>query len=189
MRKTIAVINLTLDGVSDHTAGIPDSELHQHYTALLNECGVILYGRTTYELMEYWREILEKPGDDSSMNSFAQAIHHIPKVVFSRTLRNCSDMWETAQVATRSLEDEVRALKKVANKDILVGSPSLIIQLLNLNLIDECQFCIHPVIAASGARLFDSVSRRTLLKLLKAKILGNGSVILYYEPVSNHSTG
>lgn len=81
MRKTIAVINLTLDGVSDHTAGIPDSELHQHYTALLNECGVILYGRTTYELMEYWREILEKPGDDSSMNSFAQAIHHIPKVV------------------------------------------------------------------------------------------------------------
>ena len=50
MRKTIAVINLTLDGVSDHTAGIPDSELHQHYTALLNECGVILYGRTTYNL-------------------------------------------------------------------------------------------------------------------------------------------
>ncbi len=189
MRKTIAVINLTLDGVSDHTAGISERELHQHYTALLKESAVILYGRRTYELMEYWRVIVENPVENSSMNSFAQAINQIPKVVFSRTLTASPDMWNSARISSRDPEDEVASLKQSGGGDILVGSPSLIIQLLNLNLIDECQFCIHPVIAAGGARLFDSVSRRTLLKLLKTKVFGNGSVILYYEPVRNHSTG
>ena len=37
MRKVIAAINITLDGFCDHTAGIPDEEIHQHYTDLLNE--------------------------------------------------------------------------------------------------------------------------------------------------------
>jgi len=37
MRKVIAAINMTLDGFCDHTAGIPDEEIHQHYTDLLNE--------------------------------------------------------------------------------------------------------------------------------------------------------
>ena len=36
MRKVIAAINMTLDGFCDHTAGIPDEEIHQHYTELLN---------------------------------------------------------------------------------------------------------------------------------------------------------
>jgi hypothetical protein len=30
MRKLIATINMTLDGFCDHTAGIPDDEIHQH---------------------------------------------------------------------------------------------------------------------------------------------------------------
>ena len=31
MRKVIAGINMTLDGYCDHTAGIPDEEIHRHY--------------------------------------------------------------------------------------------------------------------------------------------------------------
>ena len=34
MRKIIAAINMTLDGFCDHTAGIPDDEIHQ-YNAVL----------------------------------------------------------------------------------------------------------------------------------------------------------
>jgi hypothetical protein len=26
---------MTIDGICDHTAGIPDKEIHQHYTELL----------------------------------------------------------------------------------------------------------------------------------------------------------
>lgn len=53
MRRVIAALNITIDGNCDHTAGIADEELHQHYTDLLNNAGVILYGRTTYQLMQY----------------------------------------------------------------------------------------------------------------------------------------
>jgi hypothetical protein len=47
MRKNIAGINMTLDGICDHTAGQPDEEIHQHYTELLGQADLILYGRTT----------------------------------------------------------------------------------------------------------------------------------------------
>ena len=48
MRKLIAAINMTLDGFCDHTAGIPDEELHRHYNELLSNADTILYGRITY---------------------------------------------------------------------------------------------------------------------------------------------
>jgi hypothetical protein len=61
MRKLIAAMNMTLDGFCDHTAMIADDEIHQHYTDLLNSAGTVLYGRITYQLMEYWRSVLENP--------------------------------------------------------------------------------------------------------------------------------
>ena len=48
MRKVIAAFNITLDGVCDHTTGIPSEDLHQHYSDLLDSTGIILYGRITY---------------------------------------------------------------------------------------------------------------------------------------------
>ena len=45
MRKVIAAINMTLDGVCDHTVGVVDEGLHQHYTELIDNAGVILYYR------------------------------------------------------------------------------------------------------------------------------------------------
>ncbi|HET6228115.1 MAG TPA: dihydrofolate reductase, partial [Bacteroidia bacterium] len=52
MRKVIAAINMTIDGFCNHESGIADAELHDHYTELLKQAGVMLYGRTTYQLME-----------------------------------------------------------------------------------------------------------------------------------------
>ncbi|MFB9862673.1 hypothetical protein [Rufibacter immobilis] len=53
MRKLIAAINMTLDGVFDHTAVDPDAKIHQHYADLLKDADTILSGRVTYHLMEY----------------------------------------------------------------------------------------------------------------------------------------
>lgn len=61
MRKLFAAINMTLDGFCDHTAGIPDEEIHYHYADLLNNAGVVLYGRITYQLMQYWQTLLNNP--------------------------------------------------------------------------------------------------------------------------------
>jgi len=186
MRKIIAAINMTLDGFCDHTAGIPDDEIHQHYAELLSNADTILYGRITYQLMEYWRTLLENPSDEKSMNDFAIAIDKIPKIVFSHTLKNVE--WESAKLANRDIEEEVLELKQQSGKDILVGSRSLIIQLMKLNLIDEYQLCIHPVIVGTGLPLFENIKDRTVLKLIKTKTFSGGAVTLYYEPTNEKTT-
>lgn len=181
MRKVIAAINTTLDGICDHTAGVPDQELHDYYTELLNQGDVILYGRITYQLMEYWRAFLEAPAEEESMNDFAVAMDKIQKVVFSSTLKSID--WQSAKLADKDLEKKVLELKKQSGKDILIGSRSLILQLMKLNLIDEYQICVHPVVAGRGLPLFENIKDRTVLKLLKTKIFSGGAVMLYYEPV------
>lgn len=180
MSKIIAAFNITIDGNCDHTAGLADEELHQHYTDLLSNAGTILYGRTTYQLMQYWQTLLTNPSDEKASNDFAKAINNIPKIVFSNSLKH-SD-WETAEIATKPLEVVVKELKQENGKDILIGSRSLIIQLLNLNLIDELQLCIQPVIAGKGLSLFEELKDRTIFKLNSTKTFTNGAIILYYQP-------
>ena len=135
MRKVIAAINMTLDGFCDHTAIIADDEIHQHYSELLLSAGTILYGRITYQLMEYWPTILKNPTGNKSMDEFAEVIDKIPKIVFSHTLKTVE--WKTAKLAKRDLKEEVLELRQQKGKDILVGSPSLIVALSQLDLIDE----------------------------------------------------
>ncbi|MFB6319477.1 dihydrofolate reductase family protein [Saccharicrinis sp. FJH54] len=180
MRKVIAAINMTIDGFCDHTAGLPDEEIHQHYTELLDQGDVILYGRTTYQLMEFWRTFLENPSEDESMNEFARAINKIQKIVFSHTLKNTD--WESATIANPGLKETVSELRQQSGKNILIGSRSLIIQLLKFNLIDEYQLCIHPVVEGKGLPLFENIQDRKILKLVKTKTFKGGAVALYYEP-------
>ncbi|MGY4385737.1 dihydrofolate reductase [Pedobacter sp. UYP24] len=186
MRKVIAAINMTLNGVCDHTAVNPDEEIHQHYADLLSSADTVLYGRITYLLMEFWRALVKNPSGEKSMDDFALVMDRIPKLVFSHTLENVE--WKSASLSTEPLEAAVAALKQQSGKDILVGSRSLIIQLLKLNLIDEFQLCIHPVIAGKGSSLFENMIDRTILKLLSTKTFNSGAVILYYEPINKRTT-
>ena len=184
MRKIIAAINMTLDGFCDHTAMIADEELHQHYTELLSNSGTLLYGRKTFQLMEsYWPSVVKNPTGNKAMDAFAIIIDKIPKIVFSHTLKTIE--WKSAKLATRNLEEEILELKQSrndGNKDVLVGSPGLIITSMNLNLIDELQLCVHPVIVGKGIPLFKNINDRTILKLIKTKTFNSGQITLYYEP-------
>ncbi|SMO32747.1 dihydrofolate reductase family protein [Solitalea koreensis] len=180
MRKVIAAINMTIDGVCDHTAGLPDEEIHQHYADLLDSAEIILYGRTTYQLMQYWQTLIKNPSGEKTTDDFAIAIDKIQKIVFSHRLKNTD--WDSAKLATKPIEELVRELKQQSGKDILVGSRSLITQLMKLNLIDEYQLCVHPVIAGNGLPLFENVNDRTIFKLTKTKNFINGAITLYYEP-------
>jgi dihydrofolate reductase len=181
MRRIIAAINMTVDGFCDHTAGIADEELHDHYSDLLSNAGTILYGRITYQLMQYWQEILRNPTGERSMDRFAEVIDRIPKVVFSHTLKDTG--WNTARLADRDLKEEVLELRQQEGEDILVGSPGLIVSLTQLGLIDEYQLCIHRVIAGKGLPLFKNISEKIMLKLLETKTFGSGAIVLYYEPI------
>jgi dihydrofolate reductase len=182
MRKLVAAINMTLDGYCDHTAAIANTELHQHFTELIRSAGTLLYGRITYQLMEsYWPTVVKNPTGQKSTDDFAVAIQEIPKIVFSHTLKNVG--WETAKVAKRGIQEEVLELREQSGKDILVGSPSLIVELTKLNLIDEYKLVVHPVIAGNGLPLFKSISEKIILKLVKTKMISSaGQLAVYYEP-------
>ena len=187
MRKVIAAINMTLDGSGDHTAIPADEEIHQHYSQLLFNAGTILYGRITYQLMEsYWPAVVKNPTGIKSTDDFAVAIDNIPKIVFSRTIKNVA--WKTAKLANGGLKEEVLALKQQAGKDILIGSPSLIVTSMNLKLVDEFQLCVHPVILGNGLKtLLENKNDRINLKLLKTKTFSRGAILLYYEPQMTNS--
>lgn len=187
MRKIVAAINMTLDGFCDHTAMTADEEIHQHYNELLSNAGAILYGRITYQLMEsYWPTVVKNPTGIKSTDKFAVIIDNIPKIVFSHTMKNAAPAigWKTAKLARGGIQEEVLGLRQQAGKDILVGSRSLIVTLMNLNLIDEFQLCVHPVILGNGLTpLLKDINDRINLKLLKTKTFSCGAMTLYYAPV------
>jgi len=177
-RRIVAAINMTLDGFCDHTWGIVTDELHEHYRKLLDDADTVLYGRKTYQLMEYWKSILNQPTGNKSSDDFAVVMDKISKVVFSHTLKHVD--WATARLTKKSLEDEALDLKGQPGGTILVGSPSLIVALTKLALIDEYQLCIHPVIAGSGLPLFKDIKDSVQLRFLKAKSIDSGATVLYY---------
>ncbi len=180
MAKIIGAINMTVDGYCDHTSGIADDEIHQHYSELLRESGAVLYGRITYKLMEYWIDVFHNPTGNKATDDFSVVINKIPKIVFSNTLKNVG--WETAKLEKRNFKDVVSELKQQPGKDILVGSRSLIIECLNLNLLEEFQLCVHPIIAGNGLSLFENINQKISLDLLKTKTFECGAVLHYYKP-------
>ena len=175
---------MTLDGFCDHSVIKADDELHQHYTDLLNGADTLLYGRITYELMEYWPTVQANPTGNKATDDFAAAIDKISKVVFSRSLKHLE--WKSARLASKDLEEEIPELGQQPGRDILIESPSMIVQSMNLGLVDEFQICIQPTIVGKGLALLKNVTDRIDLKLLRTKTLsGTGSVVNYYEVVRN----
>ena len=156
MRKLIAAINMTLDGYCDHTAGIADDELHQHYNELLESSGALLYGRITYQMMEsYWPTVVKNPTGDKPIDDFAVLIDNIPKIVFSKTLESApwgdgSD-WEDARIVKTTAVKELAKLKRRPGKNMVIwGSISLAQSLIKADLIDEYRLVICPVVLGSG---------------------------------------
>jgi dihydrofolate reductase len=185
MKKIIAAINMTLDGNCDHTAITPDHEIHDHYTALVNSADTLLYGRTTYQLMEsYWPAIVKHPTGDRSSDEFAVAIDNAQKIVYSSTLTVVD--WKKTVLKKDVNREDIIALKESGDdegKNIFVCSPGLINTFMQMNLIDEYQLCIHPVVAGKGLPLFKNSEQQLLLNLIKTKSFGSGAILLYYEPV------
>lgn len=182
MRKLIAAMNMTLDGFCDHTAMMADDEIHEHYNELLRNAGALVYGRITYQLMEsYWPTLVKNPSGNKPMDDFAVLIDSIPKIVYSRTLKKVE--WKNTELKREFIKEEVLALRQQPGKDIFVGSPGLIAAFAQLDLIDEYQLGVHPVVLGSGLQLFRNIRDRIDLKLLRTKTFGCGAIVLCYERV------
>jgi dihydrofolate reductase len=181
MRNVIYAINLTLDGCCDHTKFNPDEDLLEHYTHLLRDVDLLVYGRKTYQLMvPYWPDIAKSQSETKADIEFAQTFVSKKKIVFSRSLASAEE--GNTRIARTNLRDEILKLKQEPGQNILVGGVDVPSQLMKLGLIDEYRIVVAPIVVGEGRRLFEGVSlpEKLRLKLVESKIFKSGSVALRY---------
>src|SRR5215813_6090592 len=185
MRNLIYAINITLDGCCDHTKMVPDETMSEYFTQFLREADLFVYGRKTYQLMvPYWPDVAKDQSASKADRDFAQAFGSANKVVFSHSLYDAEAKKgdKNARVVRTNLRDEIRKLKHEPGKNILTGGVSIPSQLIELGLVDEYRFVVHPILAGEGRRLLEGVSlpEKLQLKLVDSKIFKSGCVALRY---------
>ena len=178
-------INLTLDGCVDHEEGIADEETHALFTRLLDECGAMLWGRVTYEMMEgYWPAVASgEQAAPPAVRDWATTLETKPKYVVSSTRQDFP--WTNSHHITGDLRAGVQRLKEATPDGVLLGSGRLATELDRLGLVDEYRFLVHPRIAGHGPTLFqDGLPETRRLELVSAEPLSNGAVAMHYRRAS-----
>lgn len=175
-------MNITLDGCVDHREGIADDETHAYFTRLMDESGAMLWGRTTYEMMEgYWPAVARGEQEaPPAIREWALKLETKPKYVVS-SARSVFP-WTNSHHLVGDLREAVQALKDATTDGVLVGSGRLATELDRLDLIDEYSFLLHPMIAGHGPTLHQGGLPGTRrLELVSAVPLRNGALALHYR--------
>lgn len=148
-----------------------DKELETYSLDQLRAAGMLLFGRTTYDGMAaYWK---------NAAGEVADLMNNLPKAVVSRTLKEAE--WSNTRILRGGSSDEVMKLKGEIEKDILLfGSGALSATLTKAGLFDEMRIAVAPIVLGRGATLFGRDLPRQQLKLIEARTLSSGLVILRY---------
>jgi len=181
MRKLIMWNLVTLDGFFEGPKSwdldwheyVWGEELERLSLEQSKSIGMLLFGRVTYEGMAgYWQ---------TQKGEIADFMNEVSKVVFSRTLSKAE--WNHTRLVRDRAEEEVIRLKKQPGKDLFIfGSANLSSTFTRAGLIDEYRLCVAPVVLGGGNPLFKPSPARLRLKLLEARPLKSGGVILRYQP-------
>jgi len=152
-------------------------ELEKYSIEQSKSTGMLLFGRVTYEGMaSYW---------PSQKCEIADFMNTIPKIVFSKTMKKAE--WNNTTLVKGNAVEEVAKLKRQSGKNMFVfGSANLSSTLLEHDLFDEINLALAPVILGRGNPLFKASPDRLKMKLLEARPLKSGGVILRYEPERKH---
>jgi dihydrofolate reductase len=193
MRKIVAVVSLTLDGVMQ-APGRPDEDRRGGFEnggwagpysdpimmrtmgRGMAEAGPLLFGRRTYEdFFAVW------PGRRD--NPFTAVLDNAQKYVASRTLREPLP-WQSSTLLPGEAAETVPRLKEQGGKDIVVlGCGDLMQTLMRHGLVDVYMLLIHPLILGRGRRLFNDDAPRTALRLVESVTTTTGVVMATYHPV------
>lgn len=189
MRKIIVTMWMTLDGFiagpnndMSFVNEFFDEAMGKYEDDIVSSADTLLLGRVTYESFAgSWPNVANKEGVSEGEKVYARKLNAMRKIVFSKTLENPE--WENSTVFKEIVPEEIRKLKEESGKDILIyGSASIVQALTNLNLIDEYQILLHPVILGDGKPLFQDIKEKHSLKLADSKTLPSGVVLLTYHP-------
>lgn len=183
-RSVVYALGISLDGYAMDQDGAfdwsaPDPELFRFATEQVRGLGAHLLGRRLHETMLYWETVDEATLDDDE-RAFAALWRALPKVVFSRSLTSVRG--SNTRLATGGLAAEVARLRE-GEGDIAIGGPTLAAEAARLDLIDEYQPRIHPVLVGGGVRYFADEAQRRELELVETRTFGARVVHARYRVV------
>ena len=181
MRKVMMWNMVTLDGFFegpksweiDWHEDVWGEELEQFGLEQFKSIGALLFGRVTYQGMAaYWSK---------ATGEVAEFMNSVPKVVFSKTMESAD--WNNSRLFKGQAEEEVARLKQEPGKDLFIfGSANLSAALTQHGLIDEYRLALNPLVLGGGNPLFKPSPNRLRMKLLEARPLKSGVVLLRYQP-------
>jgi dihydrofolate reductase len=169
--------NERLDWLGPHATA---PEGHAIFRRLRERCDTVLVGRVNYEAyFGYWPKVKDDPKAPPTDVAISRWLDDVPKVVFSRTLREVK--WKNARLAKGSAADEVAALKREPGKDIIIQNSTRLAQsLLAAGLVDELQIIVAPVVLGHGRALFSGLPHPIDLGAAEVSRVDDGTFAVRY---------
>jgi dihydrofolate reductase len=178
-----------------------DDESNAWEISFLKDAGYHAMGHTTYRVMAgFW---------PVATDGFSELMNAIPKVIFTRKGLDAEDAlitpaavqkarespngkaipnddiirsWTNPRVAKGELREEIAKLKREGGKDIVAyGGASLAQSLIELDVVDDYRFLIHPVILGSGLPVFTKAKELMTLELVEERRFPKGAVAHVYN--------
>jgi dihydrofolate reductase len=187
MRKVSVFNSVSLDGYYTDAGndyrwahqGADDPELMEFTKGNAQGANALVFGRVTYQLMAAW---WPTPEAAMAMPDVAKGMNAAPKYVFSRTLEKAD--WSNTTLLKGDPAAEIARIRQTPGPDMtLLGSGSIVAQLVAAGLIDEIQLLLCPVILGSGKSQFAGVAGQPWWTLTRSRTFKNGRVFLAYMRV------
>lgn len=167
---------------------LSDTQFEEEMLGLLRNVDGMIFGRVSYGLLaQYWPiagtpQSGGTPGDFTSKqreSEFAHLMNTVPKIVYSRTLREAA--WGPVTIVKKLDAADVERRKRSAGKDlVLFAGGHLAAAFAQLDLFDEYRLMIHPTVRGQGPVLFDGLATPRQLKLQRTRTFSSGVVLVEY---------
>ena len=210
MRRLMLKMSISLDGLcADSDPDGPqkwlfdtaDDESNAWEVSFLKDAGYHAMGHNTYRVMAgFW---------PVAHDDFSELMNSIPKVIFTRKGLDAEDAlitpravqksresltgkaipnddiirsWTHPRVAQGELGEEIAKLKREDGKDIVAyGGATFAQSLIELDVVDDYRFLIHPVILGSGLQVFTRARNLMALELVEERRFPKGAVAHVYN--------
>jgi dihydrofolate reductase len=171
MRKIILNLAVSLDGYIEGPNGEFDwcfTDQDYGMTGFLKDIDTILFGRKSYEAL---LRMDEDPYPEKAKVVFSQNPDYIPKNAVSLKIDPA----------------KINELKELNGGSIwLFGGADIFNKFLDMDLVDELQLAVHPIILGGGTPLFTSHNKMITFNLVDSKPYSSGLIqLIYTKPVIN----
>ena len=179
MRNVILSMFMSLDGYVESAEGklVPPQyspEFKARWIDRNLEADLLMYGRVAYEgMVQYWTS----PG---AAGPEATRLAAAKKLVFSRTLQKAD--WGQVTIIRDDIAEEINHRKAEPGGDmVLIAGAGIANSFLRLDLIDQLNLIIQPLLLGGGKRLFATSTDQRKLQLVENTTLPGGLIHAVYR--------